>query len=118
MSAIQIPLSDVPYLEGRFNLKEPEFTRLLIEALETYLITSKHPRDKKVVLKPLILANYVAYGTLNAFYRMHEKQGFKTITRRVKKRLLQIKIDQHGSYFVLPHDTLQQLAGDLLGGRI
>ncbi len=114
MSAIQIRVCDVPYPEGRFNLTEQEFTQLLIEALETYLITAKHPRDKKVVLKPLILANYVAYGTLNAFYRMHEKQGFTKIKKRVNKRLLQLKIDQHGSYFVLPSDTLQQLTGGFL----
>jgi len=109
LSAIQIKVEDVPYPEGRFNLSNEEFLSLLAEAIDQYILTSNHPHGKKVMLKPLVLAKYVAYGTLNSFYRCYFKDGFTKISRKTYLTLNKIAIAKHGQYYVLPHDAAEKL---------
>jgi len=109
LSAIPIKLEDVPYPEGRFDLSDDEFRELLAEAIEQYIITSNHPRDKRLVLKPLVLAKYIAYGTLNSFYRCYYKDGFTKVSRKTYLTLGKIAIARHGQYFVLPPDAIEKI---------
>jgi len=109
MSAIQIKLEDVPYPEGRFNLQEKEFLKLLAEGIKEYIKTSNHPESKNLTLKPLVLAKYIAYGTLNSFYRCYFKDGFTKISRKTYLTLNKVAIAKHGQYYVLPPDTIEKL---------
>jgi len=109
LSAIQIKVENVPYPEGRFNLQKKEFLKLLAKGIEEYIKTSNHPKNKNLTLKPLVLAKFIAYGTLNSFYRCYLKDGFAKISRKTYLTLNRIAIAKHGRYYVLPPDATEKL---------
>jgi len=109
MSVIMIKVTDVPYPDGRFNLSNPKFFDLLVEAIEKYIETSNHPPGKKLMLKPLVLTRYVAYGTLNSFYGCYTNSEFSKLHRRVLRVIRSIALLKHGRYFVLPHNAIEKI---------
>jgi len=109
MSSRQIKVEDVPYPEGRFSLSDNEFITLLIEAIEQYILTSNHPPGKKLMLKPVLLAKYIAYGTLNSFYRCYYNDGFRKISRKTHLILRKVALVIHGKYYVLPANAIELL---------